>query len=708
MQNSETNESLENIQDGFFTLDREWRFSYVNKRVILIVGLEPEELIGKVIWEVSPEINGTDLENVCRKAMETLTVQRITINSAITDSWYNIIVFPSYDGISVYWQDITVQKQTEMELQMIGKTPFDLMPPDMRECALEEFIKIVNSPSGIKELKTTAYDGLGNLIFNETSGVPFFDDSGVLRGYRGVTRDITVRKIAEEALKESEERFRAYVTASSDMIYCMNADWSVMRQLNGKGLLPNTKGPYENWLQKYIHPEDQPQVIAVINKAIREKSILELEHRVLHADGSLGWTFSRTVPLMNAEGEIVEWFGAAKDITDRKKSEKKNQELIEQLCKADQNKNTFLNMLSHELRNPLASIMMSLSLLDRVSFDGEQALRAREIAIRQGKQLTHLVDDLLDVTRINQNKITLKKERIELNTLVKQTVADYQGQFIEKKVVLEAKLTSAPLYLEADPARLTQIIGNLLHNASKFTSQGDQVLVTVYHDKSTLEAIITVQDNGIGIKPELLPDLFQLFMQVDSTLDRSCGGLGLGLAVVKGMVELHGGSVAAHSKGLGSGTQFTMRLPVKNLNEEEQEGSPKEITARSFRILVIEDIPDIAEILCSLLGCLGHEAIAAFNGSEGMAKAKEFQPEVVICDIGLPGMSGYEVARSLRSDKELKDIFLIALSGYAQPDDLEQSREAGFNMHLAKPVDLSILEQTLSGIYDEKMLNVNH
>jgi predicted ATPase/signal transduction histidine kinase/ActR/RegA family two-component response regulator len=395
----------------------------------------------------------------------------------------------------------------------------------------------------------------------------------------------------------------------------------------------------------------------------------------------------------------------ANDITERKLAEKalresKEQalELVEKLSQADKNKNAFLNMLSHELRNPLASIMMSLSLQDQVPPGGEEDIKARKVMGRQTAHLSRLVDDLLDVTRITQNKITLKKEHVELNQLVKLAVADYRVSFTEKEVGLKTELSSNLLYLEADPARLTQVIGNLLHNASKFTSKGDQVFVAVYYDERTQEAIITVQDNGIGIKPEILPNLFEPFMQVDSTLDRSNGGLGLGLAIVKGMVELHGGSVSVHSEGLDKGTRLTIRLPLTTVEAGKKEQGSKTggSSACSFRILIIDDIPDIAEILSSLLRSLGHEVTAVFSGPEGITKANEFHPEVVICDIGLPGMSGYEVARSLRSDKELKDIFLIALSGYAQPEDLERSIEAGFDTHLAKPVNLDTLEQTLA------------
>ncbi len=378
-------------------------------------------------------------------------------------------------------------------------------------------------------------------------------------------------------------------------------------------------------------------------------------------------------------------------------------DLVEKLSQADQNKNAFINMLSHELRNPLASIMMSLDLLDavpdKVPSDEKMALMALGIAKRQGKQLTRLVDDLLDVTRITQNKVALKKEKAELNEIIKKAILDYQLQFSENIVRLEVKLT-APIYLEADPSRLTQVIGNLLHNAAKFTSSQDLVTVTVSQDTQTSEAVITVQDTGRGIAPECLKNMFEPFVQADKTLDRSNGGLGLGLAIVKGMVELHGGNVEAFSEGIDKGAKFIIRLPLPkgNIGEPERSEELDLISNESLSILMIEDNKDLARVMCELIAFIGHKAEAAHNGIEGIAKARELRPDVVICDIGLPGMSGYEVAQMICKDTEFKDTFLIALSGYAQPEDVKRSKEAGFDRHLGKPVSFETLQQVLSAV----------
>lgn len=370
--------------------------------------------------------------------------------------------------------------------------------------------------------------------------------------------------------------------------------------------------------------------------------------------------------------------------------------LVEELQKADQNKNDFISMLSHEIRNPLAVIMAGISLLD-LTKDATKAEDAKEIMKRQSAQLCRLVDDLLDLTRINMNKVTLKKERIELYKIVTSVADDYKVQFEEKGVRLETRIISDNLFLEADTARLTQIIGNLLHNAVKFTETGGTTLLTVTRQKN--QAVICVEDNGIGIRPEIVSEIFQPFVQLDDSIERSNGGLGLGLAIVKGMVELHGGSVSVFSEGLGKGTKFTALLPLCSEEKNDQRVElPADRPFRSYRILLIEDNADFADILCSMLAQSGHEAITENNGIEGIAKAKAFSPDVIFCDIGLPGMNGYEVAKSIRSNDLLAGIFMIALTGYAGPKDIELALSSGFNKHLSKPVDIATLNQILAEV----------
>jgi CheY-like chemotaxis protein len=347
-------------------------------------------------------------------------------------------------------------------------------------------------------------------------------------------------------------------------------------------------------------------------------------------------------------------------------------------------------MLSHELRNPLAAIRNSGYVLQRAAPGGEQAARAREVIERQAAHLTRIVDDLLDVTRIVQGKIQLRRERLELGDLVRRAADDYRAVLAERGIAFASDLPAAPLPVEGDPARLVQVVGNLLHNAAKFARAGDRVAVALRAVEGTAE--LRVRDTGVGIDAALLPRLFDAFVQGERTLARTEGGLGLGLALVKGIVELHGGSVRAESAGPGRGAEFTVSLPMAAQAaaappSREAPRSP----SRGRRVLVVDDNADAAESLCDLLRIVGHVAEVAYDGPSALEKAHRTPPDVVLCDIGLPGMDGYDVARRMRGDTALRGTRLVALTGYAQADDRLRARQAGFDTHLAKPLDLEEL-----------------
>ena len=377
-------------------------------------------------------------------------------------------------------------------------------------------------------------------------------------------------------------------------------------------------------------------------------------------------------------------------------SEERYRNLAQELQEIDCRKDYFIGILSHEIRNPLASIMLCLSLLKKAEPGGEQAKKAMEIIERQAAHLSRLVDDLLDVTRINRGKIELKKERLELNALVQQAVDDYREKFKEKEVTLGFQPASTELYAEADPARITQVVGNLLHNAVKYTDPGGYTLVSVTGNCIQQCAVIRVEDSGAGMSPELLKNLFVPFMQADQSMGRSGSGLGVGLFLAKGLAQLHGGDLSAHSDGPGKGSVFTVRLPLADgpaLARVDEAAATA--SCHRLRVLVIEDNKDVADTLKLLLVEEGHEVLVAQNGTEGLDRAKEFKPDLLLCDIGLPGMDGYEVARSFRADADLKNVYLVSLTGYARPKDIQKAKEAGFHHHLAKPVSLEKIKATL-------------
>jgi two-component system CheB/CheR fusion protein len=390
----------------------------------------------------------------------------------------------------------------------------------------------------------------------------------------------------------------------------------------------------------------------------------------------------------------------AADIVERKRAELELGEAHRRMIEADRRKSEFLAVLSHELRNPLAPIRSCLDALDYAAPEPrtEQERRAYEVIRRQFDHLTRLVDDLLDVTRITSGKISLQREILDLSELARHTVEDHRDAFVRGGIALALVAAPAAIHVHGDRARLTQAVGNLLHNAAKFTPRGGTTTVSIDSDPTHARAFVRVTDSGRGIAPEVLPRLFEPFTQVDIALDRQRGGLGLGLAVAKGLVELHGGSVTAASDGPGTGSIFTIALPreagVPTPADVHGPGTPSPSTPR--RVLVIEDNVDAANALRNVLELAGHQAEVAYNGPDGVERARASVPDVVFCDIGLPTMDGYEVARTLRAQPELGRIKLVAVSGYGAPEDLARAREAGFDLHVTKPVSIVRLEEVLA------------
>ena len=493
------------------------------------------------------------------------------------------------------------------------------------------------------------------------------------------------RREHAEALQLSEERFRAMVMASSDVVYRMNPDWTEMRLLVGRDFIASTNQPSRSWLRTYIHPDDQPMVLARVQEAIRTRSVFELEHRVLRKEGAIGWTVSRAIPLKNAAGEIVEWFGTASDITQRKLTEEAIRNANRELAEADRQKNDFLAVLSHELRNPLAPIQNSIYLLERAPPGSEQVNRAREVLKRQTVHLTRLVDDLLDLTRISHGKVDLKRNRLDLQDVVRKTTDDLGWLFSKSEVELRVDRAVGPVWIDGDSTRIAQVIGNLLQNAVKFTPAGGAV--TVRLEKSKDQAILSVRDTGVGMDPGQVERMFQPFAQGAQGSARSQGGLGLGLALVKGFVELHGGSVRGSSSGPGLGSEFVLTLPLGE-SLPATEALPARSGTAPRLVLIIEDNPDGGDTLAQAMEISGHRAHVARDGRSGIELARSLRPDVIFCDIGLPDMDGFEVAREIRKDAALSGVRLIALTGYAQPEDLAHATAAGFDFHVAKPANL--------------------
>lgn len=488
----------------------------------------------------------------------------------------------------------------------------------------------------------------------------------------------------------ADQRFRAFVLATCDVVYCMSPDWREMRFLAGKEFIADTTEPSRAWLERYIHPDDQSQVMATIDQAIRNRSTFELEHRVIRADGTLGWTFSRAIPLMDDHGTIIEWFGTAKDVTDGKRTE-------EELRESDRRKDELIAVLAHELRNPLAPLINAVQLLRRATNDAATHDQALAMIERQTLSIAKLVDDLMEMARITSGRLLLQRERVALADVVARSVETVSALIDQRRHRLDVTLPSQTVEVHADAARLQQILVNLLNNAAKYTDDGGRIDLIASREGD--HAVIRVRDTGIGIEPELMPRLFQPFTQSPYSVGRSRGGLGIGLSLVRRLVELHGGTVEARSE-VGTGSEFTVRLPACDSSNATDEGVQPEPSAQrradSLRVLVVDDDVDGARSLAMLLEGNGHSVALAHDGATALRIAPDFRPHVALVDIGLPELDGHELARRLRADLRLRDVKLVAITGYGHSDDSIRSYEAGYDQHLVKPVKFAALEEILA------------
>jgi signal transduction histidine kinase len=429
----------------------------------------------------------------------------------------------------------------------------------------------------------------------------------------------------------------------------------------------------------------------------------EGELRLAQPDGRVPIpVYFKGFAVRDARGHNIGLATITRDITAQKRSEDELRRVAADLSEADHRKSEFLATLAHELRNPLAPIRTGLDLLRMAPSDPQATERVHGMMDRQLGHLIHLVDDLLDVARITRGKIELKKEPVLLRTIVATAVETSTALIEAHHHSLAVELPPEPLELEADVTRMVQVLSNLLNNAAKYTPAGGRIGLSAWREDG--HAVIAVSDSGIGIPPESIGSVFEMFTQVRGSLDRAQGGLGIGLSLVRRLVELHGGRVSASSGGSGKGSVFTLRLPLRPGSPHAQglpaaEGSGQPVRAGGpLRLLVVDDNLDAAETLVALLEVLGHVTTVAHDGLQALATARDFAPDLVFLDIGLPGLSGYEVARRIRSDAALRRVVLIALTGWGAQSDQQQSQEAGFDQHLTKPVSLEAVEQALAAV----------
>jgi PAS domain S-box-containing protein len=568
--------------------------------------------------------------------------------------------------------------------------------PDDRERAILALRRLESGEASADEYRVMHPDGTLRWVWDR--GFPIKDESGRVVRVAGIAEDITERKQAQEALRDSEERFRTLADAAPIMIWGSGTD----KQCHyfNKQWLDFTGRTVEQELgsgwSEGVHPVDVEGCLETYNASFDARKPFQMEYRLRRHDGEYRWVMDSGVPRCAPDGTFSGYIGSCLDITERRAAE-------EAIRGADRRKEEFLAVLSHELRNPLAPIQTALDLLAQAGMRGDASRQRLATIKRQVHNLERLVDDLLDVSRISRGKIELRKEVVPLAEVVAHSVESVQALVDEQHQELHISVPEESLLLDADPTRLEQILSNLLINAAKYTPHGGQIWLTAKRTEG--EAVISVRDTGIGIELEFLEKVFDLFVQGERRCGAYSNGVGIGLNLVKNLVELHGGTITAHSQGPDTGSQFVVKLPVISAARPEKRPSAKTTQhdgsrlLPSRRILIVDDNVQAADSLGILLsGVFAQDVRVVYNGRSALGIVGSFRPEIVLLDLEMAGMDGYEVAMRLRENPECSSALIVAVTGWGHEEYRRRSRAMGFDMHLVKPVTASDLRDLLADL----------
>ena len=659
------------------------------------------ELLGNVTVLEQP-VRVTTLISTLRTALKARRrqyelrdqIEAQALLAAIIESSQDAIIGKTLDGTIISW-NAGAERLFGYSAEEAIDQPITLIIPPERHDEEKVIIERLRRGEAIEHFETVRVAKSGRRLDISLTISPVRDNTGKIIAASKVARDVTERKRAQRALRASEERFRFLADTIPSMVWTAAPDGTITyanrrwREYYGLTLEQNSEGCSE----LVLHPDDYERCVTEWSEALREGKQYEIEVRNRRHDGVYRWFITRAVPLRDGLGQIVSWFGVTTDIQDQKETQ-------EHLQEVDRRKDEFLATLAHELRNPLAPIRNSVQFLRMSAKDPSASEHAAAIIDRQVNHLVRLVDDLLEVSRITRGKIELRKEPVDLAAIIGSAV-ETSGPLIEAaRHRLNISLPAQPVMLEADAVRVSQVISNLLNNAAKYTEAGGQIWLETRMESR--EVVISVRDTGIGIPAGMLPKVFEMFTQVDRSVTRSQGGLGIGLTLSRSLVEMHGGTIKACSEGTGLGSEFIVRLPLaqaeESLGEIKADARAADNGQKSpgRRILVVDDNIDSAESLGLWLKFMGHEVRLVHEGLATLEAAREYHPDVIVLDIGLPDIDGCQVAERLRQEPNLNGVLLIALTGYGQDEDRQRCYDAGFDEHLIKPVDPGSLEALLS------------
>jgi PAS domain S-box-containing protein len=731
---------LDSITDAFFGLNIHWEFTYVNRQTETVLGRAASELIGKSLWEVYPGVVGSQFERMYRKAADERSTVTFTSYYPDHDRWYEVQAYPARDGgLSVYFRDATERIKAEQKLrdsetrfrQMADSIPQIVWITDAAGNA-EFFNKQWGVYTGVPFHPTTAADISARFVHPDDDArtmqewdaalretrtfivehrirsatgeyrwflvraEPYRDpDTGDIVRWYGTSTDVHDNRMAEAARRRSEAQYRALFTsidegfciidvmfddagAPVDFLFCevnaMFEQQSGIRNVVGKTM-------------REISPQHETTWFEIYGKVARSGESVRFESEVRALQRWFDVYAFR--PDEAYAGKVAILF---KDISARKRQE-------EELRRADRSKDEFLAMLAHELRNPLAPIAAAADLLRLARMDETRVRHTSEVIARQVRHMTSLVDDLLDVSRVTRGLIAIEMSVLDAKRIVSDAIEQVRPLIESRSHHMAVHMPPESAYVCGDAKRLVQVVSNLLNNAAKYTVEGGNIDLRV--EVSSDQVSIAVKDNGIGIAPELLGSVFDMFSQAQRTADRAQGGLGIGLAVVKRLVELHHGSVTAQSRGLGHGSEFIVtlpRMPAPDLPPLPRDASLGRVEQRGLRLMVVDDNVDAADMLAMLLEAAGHEVTVEHDSRRALERARVQSPDVFLLDIGLPDIDGIELARKLRLQPESASAILIAVTGYGQEQDRKSTAAAGFDYHFVKPVDTAELTLLLAEI----------
>jgi PAS domain S-box-containing protein len=598
------------------------------------------------------------------------------------------------EGRYLYANDAAVKAFRTTRAELYGKTDADIFDAETARQFHANDLRALHSPTGIQTVETLADEnGVTHYSIVHKFLIPGWDNAATLVG--GTALDITEQMQIEQELRDHQERLERAQHAGRIGTFDWNirtdaVKWSRLEE-EIFGLPRGTfGGKYESFLQM-VHPEDREQTAAECRRVIDEGSELEMSFRILRPDGQVRWISAQGKVERDGDGRPLRMVGVNIDITERR-----NAEIA--LREADRRKDEFLAILAHELRNPLAPLRSGLDILQVVGSQTPEMESIRLVMDRQLKHMVRLIDDLLDISRISRHKLALRLERLSIQNVIASAVELVRPAIEDSEQQLHVSLPDEAIYLQGDFTRLSQVFGNLLSNSAKFTPSGGSI--TVSAEAAEENVIVRIRDTGIGIPAESLPRIFEMFSQVDRSLERTSGGLGIGLALVKALVEMHGGQVRARSDGPHRGTEFEIRLPrdlaaQPALPTPSENGSPN---VQPCRILIVDDNHDAGQCLALMLNLQGHQTRFAQDGLAGLDIAESYRPDLIFLDIGMPKFNGYDVARRIRQQAWGSSIRLVALTGWGQEEDRRKSQAAGFDAHLVKPVDRATLAKVVADL----------